>query len=295
MEGPLDNLCSFCNKPNSNNACSKCKKMLYCSKECQINHWKKNHKIICKYLAEANLLMKRYYSEDSAYFMQALLYTMNRNINYRFINTKTGKEMTESDYKLPFTKYRMEKCKNGKSYIHHLVLVVINPVYKENEKEDKTAIYLKSDETERSCFIENVKNDLGDNKDIDEHPENIPLVTMRLYKRVVSSISDKNEYYHIISFNCYLFTTEEDRTNYNNSDGNIKVDMGVKDDGKSNSTEEKLKEMKKIVEEKGFTPGSDLSVFTKLEGNINIDMINVAKLSSLEAVFNSPQYINEFI
>ena len=35
-----------CSKPGAN-TCSKCKSILYCSKECQVIHWKAVHKKVC--------------------------------------------------------------------------------------------------------------------------------------------------------------------------------------------------------------------------------------------------------
>jgi hypothetical protein len=46
------NLCSFCSQPEVSEKklkmCSRCKIMLYCSRDCQIKHWKTGHKEICK-------------------------------------------------------------------------------------------------------------------------------------------------------------------------------------------------------------------------------------------------------
>jgi uncharacterized paraquat-inducible protein A len=39
--------CSFCEKPNPMNRCARCKQAMYCSKECQVSHWK-DHKSHCK-------------------------------------------------------------------------------------------------------------------------------------------------------------------------------------------------------------------------------------------------------
>ncbi len=43
------NMCRYCCEANASKACGKCRKALYCSKECQINDWKLyQHKLICK-------------------------------------------------------------------------------------------------------------------------------------------------------------------------------------------------------------------------------------------------------
>lgn len=39
--------CFNCDLPDCSNKCSACKKVYYCSKKCQTDHWKE-HKEICK-------------------------------------------------------------------------------------------------------------------------------------------------------------------------------------------------------------------------------------------------------
>lgn len=44
-----DRLCHFCQSPNAKLRCSKCERAIYCSKECQILHWRiDNHKNFCE-------------------------------------------------------------------------------------------------------------------------------------------------------------------------------------------------------------------------------------------------------
>ncbi|RNA22747.1 hypothetical protein BpHYR1_036242 [Brachionus plicatilis] len=43
-----EKVCSYCSKSNSKFSCSKCLKVSYCDKECQIKDWKEqNHKLVC--------------------------------------------------------------------------------------------------------------------------------------------------------------------------------------------------------------------------------------------------------
>eukprot|EP01084_Bolivina_argentea_P254214 427337_1 len=42
--------CVSCQKPNASKLCGGCKQVHYCSKTCQVNHWKSNHKKECKRL-----------------------------------------------------------------------------------------------------------------------------------------------------------------------------------------------------------------------------------------------------
>jgi len=48
----LENLCKQCSNPGclkvQDKQCGKCKKVGYCSKECQISDWKARHKTLCK-------------------------------------------------------------------------------------------------------------------------------------------------------------------------------------------------------------------------------------------------------
>ena len=42
--------CAYCQKPQGATKfefCSVCKKVYYCSKDCQVKHWKAGHKTIC--------------------------------------------------------------------------------------------------------------------------------------------------------------------------------------------------------------------------------------------------------
>ena len=46
--------CAKCGKPGSTTVCSRCKKVAYCSKKCQVEHWKRGgHKRTCKPLQPA--------------------------------------------------------------------------------------------------------------------------------------------------------------------------------------------------------------------------------------------------
>ena len=47
IEGLMDGFkCAKCKK-EAFKRCSKCKKVWYCSKECQVSHWKESHKAEC--------------------------------------------------------------------------------------------------------------------------------------------------------------------------------------------------------------------------------------------------------
>lgn len=46
-EQPAEHICANCNQPGSKQ-CGKCKKIYYCSRECQVEHWKTTHKRTCK-------------------------------------------------------------------------------------------------------------------------------------------------------------------------------------------------------------------------------------------------------
>lgn len=293
----IKDLCSYCREKIGTKHCSMCKKMNYCTKECQISHWNKNHKIVCKYLANIDKLVDetrdKYYTEQHAFFMQSLLYSTNRLVNYKLINTKTGKEMTDKDWKQGNLKYRQEKNKKGKPYIHYLVMSIIEPKTSiDNNKEDNYAVYLTSQEMEKESFIEMIRNDLGDNRELLEHPENIPIVTIRLFKRINIPSLDISQYFHLISFNCYLFMSNEERKSIK---GNIKFhDIGTESEEKKQK-EDLLEDMKVRVKREGIIPGEDLHVCFKLEGNIEIETIDIIQLSSQDGILISPTVIKDRI
>ena len=45
-------LCASCGKPNCKHICSRCRVVRYCSRDCQVAHWGKNHKKECKKAAK---------------------------------------------------------------------------------------------------------------------------------------------------------------------------------------------------------------------------------------------------
>ena len=51
--GLMKNICASCNK-GATLKCSGCKMTYYCSKKCQINDWKPNHKKLCKKIRKNN-------------------------------------------------------------------------------------------------------------------------------------------------------------------------------------------------------------------------------------------------
>jgi hypothetical protein len=53
--------CSFCNEHYKRTAlrkCAQCLGVLYCSRECQVKHWKDGHKQHCKEIAAAMEALK---------------------------------------------------------------------------------------------------------------------------------------------------------------------------------------------------------------------------------------------
>jgi hypothetical protein len=52
LSNPWKSVCANCGQPSRDNkqlkACARCKAFHYCSKKCQVEHWKAGHKVDCK-------------------------------------------------------------------------------------------------------------------------------------------------------------------------------------------------------------------------------------------------------